>query len=82
MSQSPFDTLEGAVKQIWVWQHANTGSFCSQLINLYLKADGGNRARLDRVFPDLGRALALWQVSSDNGEELFKVYGITGEKDL
>lgn len=82
MSGAPFDSMEGAVKQIWVWQHANTGSFCTQALLLYLKADAANRNKLDQIFPCLGPALMLWDAAADNGEALFKVYGIHGERDL
>lgn len=82
LRNNPFDSIEGAVKQIWVWQHANSGSFCTMAILLYRKADATNRCKLDSIFPCLGPALALWDAAADQGEALFKVYGVTGEADL
>lgn len=70
------ETVEDAIWQIWVWQHSNTGSFYSQLILLFRKADASNRAKLATIWPTLPIAMAMWDAAKDNGEALFRQFNI------
>jgi hypothetical protein len=53
-----------AVQKIKNWQDGHTG-FTSEFINLYAKADGGNKFKLALGFPELVAAYEAWYNSPD-----------------
>lgn len=69
-------SYEQAVKEIWVWQYNDTGSFFSLLIFLFRKADYNNKAILRAAYPNLFQALQDWEAADDNGRDLFRKYGL------
>ncbi len=69
-------TLGEAVAQVYYWQYSNTDSFNQKLIDLYRKGDMTNKAKLKSVYPEIVAALELWEVSGDNGDDLFRHYGL------
>jgi hypothetical protein len=42
------------------WQYGYFGSFYKALIDCYRKADTDNKARLEKGFPEIGRAMAVY----------------------
>ena len=71
-------TLEQAVKEVynWHWQYVDGDNFSSLLIHLFNKADSGNKARLTGAFPEIAEALELWRKAGDEGNDLFREYGL------
>lgn len=73
------DTLEQWAFEIWIWQHQNAGSFCSQLLSLFSKADSRNKARLAIAFPNAARAFIMWQ-TSENESDFYDAFESIREK--
>lgn len=61
-----------ALFEIWVWKKNNTGSFMSKLLELFCKADIGNRLKLAIVYPEMYQAYEAWYASPN--EEIFLDY--------
>lgn len=74
-------TLEDAVKEIWVWQYDDTNSYYTNLIRLYRRADKDNKRKLDLAYPQLGLAIQMWEMAGDNGNDLFRSFGLNVPKD-
>ncbi len=70
-------TYEQAVKEVWVWQYSNTGSFYSQLCTAWQKADPKNRARLFQAFPQLCEAMNDWEAAEEPANWFRKYLGQT-----
>lgn len=73
------ENLTEQVMQLWDWQHGGT-SFSCQLYALFQKADSENKARLAMAFPDHWKALLAWNDAGDNGNDLFRYYGVHNEE--
>ena len=69
-------TLEQAIAEVYYWQYSNTDSFFSILIHLFRKADRTNSAKLSTVYPEIAAAIKMWEKSGDNGDDLFREYGL------
>lgn len=74
MSQ-PTSVLD-AVREVYFWQYSRTDCFNQLLLDLFQKADPSNRKRLDMAFPLLFEAWSQWSEAGDNGNDLFRKYGI------
>ena len=71
------ETVEDAIKEIFLWQYQSTGSFYNLLITLFRVADYENRVKLSRIWPNLAIALTLWEAAGASMEShLFKGLGI------
>jgi hypothetical protein len=70
-------TLEKAVKELYHWQYSDkTDWFTAILITLFNKADAKNKLLLSLSYPEIRIALDMWNCSGDNGNDLFRKYGL------
>ena len=69
------NSIEDAIKELFYWQHSNTGSFYNGLCSLYRKADALNRLRLSEGFHFLALAMLMWDSAGDDGNDLFRQWG-------
>jgi len=69
-------SIDEAVEQVYYWQYSNTGSFFNQLITLFQKADGNNIKKLNSAYPEIFLAIEMWKVAGDNGDDLFRDFGL------
>lgn len=63
------------------WARFKTDCFASKFFDLLDKADKKNVEKLQKVFPELVNVWIIWKESPDNGQSLFKLYGISNEYD-
>lgn len=67
-----------AVRELYYSQynHSDNTNFHSQLYSLFQKADPENWAKLAVGFPEEAAALSLWSRAGNNGDDLFREYGL------
>ncbi len=70
--------LTYAVKELFFWQYNRMqgDNFHSLLYNLICKADSKNKLKFWKGFPAEMEAMRLWNAASDQGDELFREYGL------
>lgn len=71
------ENLKIAIERLYHWQNqAHSNNFTSRLYELFEKADRVNRNKLHLVFPDEGYALDKWKSAGNNGDDLFREFGL------
>lgn len=81
---SGFETFEDGVRNFWLWQYGSPSvqdSFAILLIDLYRKADAGNKRALASLWPNLALVNAAWEQAGDDGNDLFREFGHPLERD-
>lgn len=73
--------LKDAIFEVYCWQYSRSDCFNQLLLDLMMKADGINKKILGKAYPLLFEALAIWDLSADNGDQLFIEYGYLHKKD-
>lgn len=76
---SGFETFEQAVANFWLWQYGQSSfnpSFAVMLIDLYRKADTGNKRALASLWPNLAIVNSAWEEAGDNGNDLFREHSM------
>jgi len=69
-------SFDDAVKEFFFYKQGTSGSFHTALFDLIAKADPINKAKLERGFPFEVEAVLVWNHAGNNGDDLFKDYGL------
>ena len=67
---------EKVVKNLYYWQYSNKNSFSDMLFILFQKADSENLLKLKKGFELEFLCLLEWYNADDNGNDLFREYGL------
>lgn len=70
-----FDDMKWCVQQIYWWQHGNSSSFTTTLIEAFRRADYGNKLRLEQGFFTMSQAIIEWE-NEPVESNLWDRYGI------
>lgn len=75
------NSLEEAVRELYLHHYSRTGSFQNQLFDLIWHADQENLNKISLGFPYQVQAFKLWQVAGNNGDDLFRACGLIPQID-